>query len=322
MKTYPFAIAAAAGALVIGGVLLNKATVDKGTTPPKVATAKPIPARPSDHLKEPELATFVSEHAASKDAKVQDEVGRARLRLAFMATHRKDYAAARKQLQVASREYKGTGVMDADYGGIPDQAAYQSAVCLVAEGKKDEARREFLRFMRERSLSPLVQAASVRLDRLNGMKPDEEGHKLLQAAIAKQEKRIRFETSVCGPKAIAYFLPLVGKPTRDYKELAKLCGTNDQGTTIEGMRKALLDCGVQVFGAEVNRTDLDKVQVPFLVLEADHYLVVTDRSANALKVYDPRDSSERRSSLPPLTDAKFSMTVLCTSVPALNEGQP
>jgi len=322
MKASPIAIAAVTGVLVVGAVLMIRTGANNMVTLPKVSAPKPNPARPSDHLKEPELTSFVTENAASKDVKVQDEVGRARLRLAFMATRRKDFAGARKQLQVASREYKGTGVMDADYGGIPDQAAYQAAVCLVAQGKNEEARQEFLRFMRERSLSPLVHAVSVRLDRLNGMKPDEDGRKLLQAAIAKQEARIRFETSVCGPKAIAYFLPLVGKAPRDYKELAKLCGTNDQGTTIEGMRKALLDCGVQIFGAEVSRTDLDKVRLPFLILEADHYLVATGRSANALKVYDPRDSSERRSALPPLSDTTFSMTVLCTAVPALNESQP
>ena len=56
--------------------------------------------------------------------------------------------------------------MRADFGGVPDQAAYQAAVCLVGDGKPKEAEAEFVRFLRERPLSPLCHAAYGRLKRL------------------------------------------------------------------------------------------------------------------------------------------------------------
>jgi hypothetical protein len=300
--------------------------VAKTSSPRAAVTPKP-PAvaretHQTDRLSTPALQSFVQTNAHSADPSVQDEVGRARIRLAYKSTQKKDYAAARQTLLTAAHEYRGTGQMGSDFGGIPDQAAYQAAVCLVGEGKKDGARKEFIAFMRDHPLSPLVHAAYGRLNRLNGGQPDEEGRKLLDAAVAKQEARIKFETSVCGPKAIEFMLPLLGKPTRDYHELAKLCGTTDKGTTLEGMRKGLSALGIATYGLQVNRHDITALKTPFVILQEDHYLVATEVTDRAIRLFDPRDKSFRNAKLPPAADPKFGANVLVTQVPTLNSDQP
>lgn len=281
------------------------------STAPKTADVKP----PTAPLDAPSLKKFVQENVTAKDPKVQERVGQARLHLAYDAAKQGDFKAARAVFKETVNQYKGTGAMRADFGGVPDQAAYQAAVCLVADGKPKEAEGEFVRFIKERPLSPLVHAAHRRLTRLNEGESRREWDELLQHAVSAQEKHIRFETSVCGPKAIAHWLPLLGKPTRDYKELAKLCGTTDAGTTLEGMRKGLRACGVETFGLEVNRADFNVLPTPFLLLEGDHYVLVTKVEPFRATVYDPRYNAEGRRDLPKLDSPEFSATVLTTTVP-------
>jgi hypothetical protein len=268
---------------------------------------------PIAKLDESGLREFVQRHADAPDPRVQDQVGRARLKLGYAAAHRKDFTGARAEFLTASREYRGTNAMSADFGGLPDQAAYQAAVCLAADGKKEEAEREFRRFLKDRALSPLVGAAYRRIERLKGG-PDEDAQALLQSALDKQQARVRFETSVCGPKAIAHMLPMVGKPAADYKEIAKLCGTTDRGTTLEGMRAGLKKLGVETYGLQVNRDDFLRLPIPFLVLEDDHYVLVTEAKPREAIVFDPRFGSDRRMPLP-ASDSAFTATVLTTRIP-------
>jgi len=98
--------------------------------------------------------------------------------------------------------------MGADFGGINDQAAYQAAVCLVAEHKEKEAKSAFHRFLTEFRMSPLVFAAEKRLVRLNNGTPDPNDEALLLHDIAEQETKVKFETAVCGPKTLEYLLRL------------------------------------------------------------------------------------------------------------------
>jgi hypothetical protein len=279
---------------------------------PKPVAEKP-PVTPLDA---PSLKKFVKENAQKKDPKMQERVGQARLHLAYNEAKTGDFKAARAVFKETVRQYKGTGAMRADFGGVPDQAAYQAAVCLVADGKAKEAEAEFVRFIKERPLSPLVHAAHGRLVRLNGGESKREWDETLQSAVTAQERHIRFETSVCGPKAIERWLPLLGKPKRGYKELAKLCGTTDAGTSLEGMRKGLRACGVETYGVEVNRADFNVLPVPFLLLEGDHYVLVTKVEPFRATVYDPRYNAEQRRNLPKLDAPDFSATVLTTTVPA------
>jgi len=289
-------------------------------------------ARPASHVVLPkqekplvtkaEIQTFLQKSAKSPDPEVQDRVGRARIQLAYLDVRKKNFAAARATLKTAAKEYKGKGIMSADFGGIPDQAKYQAICCLVAEGKKEEARKEFLQFLRDEPLSPLVNATYQRLVRLNDGQDDAEARKLLESALAQQQRHIRLETSSCGPKAIAYMLPLLGKPERDYRDIAKLCGTGEQGTTLDGMRKGLAALGVEVCGLQVNRRDVVGLKTPFLLLKEDHYLVAVGVNDKTIQLFDPRDRTLRTTPLPPSDDAKFLATVLATQVPTLNADLP
>jgi len=245
---------------------------------------------------------------------VQDEVGEARIRLGYLAAKRKDFSAARGQFQEAALQYRGTGKMAADFGGIPDQAAYQAAVTLVAQGRNAEAEKAFTSFIKERPLSPLVNAAERRLVRMNGGKSKPEWEALLQEALTKQEKHAAFETSVCGPKAIARLLKLLGKPERDYKEIARLCGTSDKdGTTMEGMRKGLKALGIESYGYRVNREDFARLPLPALVLWGQHYLVLESITQGSASAFDPSLNSVSTSKLPPLDDPNFTAIVLTLS---------
>jgi len=271
-----------------------------------------------------EYTAFVEKHKSDKDAQVQDEVGSAEIHLGYLAAQKGDFEASRKEFLQATK-IQGTGAMNADFGGVPDQAAYQAIVCLVAEHKEDEAKKQFRSFIKERPLSPLVTAAFRRLRRLNDNQIDPADEALLQSATSKQEKHIRFETSVCGPKTIEYLLSRnLIKATKahtptDYKTLAKLCGTRDSGTTLDGLRTGLKALGIESFGAQLNRRDFAKIPGPAIYLDGDHYLALLAVHSSSMTVYDSRYGSEMTMPLPPIDDHNFAATVLTFSLPDLTE---
>jgi len=300
-------------ALGLIGALVAKLTLSKSETPlvRNVAVIRPV----LTIVTEPEIRKFIADKVASKNPKVQDQVGVARLRVGYLAAKKKDWTAARQTFQTAARKYKGTGAMSADFGGLPDQAAYQATVCLVADGKEALAKAEFIRFMKERPLSPLVHACYKRLVRMNGGEPTPEADRLLQNAVTLQQKLIRFENSVCGPKTIAYLLDqnLLKGPKTDYKRLAKLCGTTDSGTTLEGMRKGLQKIGLESYAYRLNRQDLSRTSLPAILLEEGHYLAVLKVTETEAIVYDTRLRAEQTLKLPALDDPDFNVSVLLFS---------
>lgn len=103
---------------------------------------------------------IIAQNERSKDKKAQDEVAAARMRLGYVLAKSDGYAKAREVFLAAAKSYKGTGAVDPEWGRLDDQAAYQAAVCLVGEGKKDEARNEFRQILKDRPLSPVVFASS------------------------------------------------------------------------------------------------------------------------------------------------------------------
>lgn len=265
---------------------------------------------------------FVGENAASADVEVRDQVGAARLRIGYLAAGQGDFASARQTFLETSEEHKDSEANSPEFGGLSDQAAYQAAVCLVAEGKKEEATQEFLAFIRERPLSPLVHACAVRLKRLGDPAAIKQAESLLQAATAKQEDRIRFESSVCGPKAIAFLLDKKLLQTKmaspGYEAIAKLCGTTDEGTTMAGMAKGLRAMGIDAHGAQLNRRDLAHVAMPAILLDGDHYLALLEVDTTHALVYDPVFRSKRRLKLPAKDVQAQLWTLLTFSKPSLN----
>lgn len=258
--------------------------------------------------------TFIAKNEFSRDVKVQTAVTRARMTDAYDLAKSKKYEEARAEFMEASFKHKGTDAMDPAFGTLTDQAAYQAIVCLDAAGKKDEAEKEFRKFMTERKLSPLIHACFRRLERIHGKVLDED-QALLEAGIAEQEKQIRFETSVCGPKCLEKVLPMLGVSGKDYMELAKLCGTTDKGTTLDGLKDGCGKLGLKPIGLELNNRDFSLMKKPFLWLQADHYLAVLEIKNGKIHFYDPRFSFDDWKDLPKEDDPKFRAQVLAFEVP-------
>jgi len=296
--------------------------------------------------------SFIDKYKSSPNKQIQDQVGAARIRLAYVTarqsptpthalrsgnnpspqsqstvTDRDRIEAARQIFLQAANGYKGTGTMASDFGGVKDQALYQAAACLNAEGKKAEYRAALVDFIKKEPLSPLVDAAHKRLVKLDG-KDSLDIDAMLQADHDQQEKKIRFETSVCGPKCIVKLLEILAKARgkdgskdatssatthslrsannpssqrqttlvdgADYRAIAKLCGTTDKGTTMKGLRKGLKAFGLDYYGYQVRRVDLPTVQTPAILYSQDHYLVVEQVKGLVLTVYDPMWDRERQ----------------------------
>jgi hypothetical protein len=261
-----------------------------------------------------QYAAFVAEHKQDPNPEVQDEVGAARLRLGYLETKINGFAAAHAVFKEAEREYRGTGTMSAEFGGIADQGAYQAAVCLAAEGNKAEAEAAFLAFMSDYTKSPLIFAAHKRLLRLDPSKR-QAYDQALSLAREKQEKDLRMALAMCGPLSIAYLQDPTSSPDPDrLKTLAKLCGTTEGGTTMQGMQDALQSLGFKPSAMLLNRKDFASLQTPAIWLLEGHYLVLERMSASRADVYDPLLRSRRAIALPSLADTQFSASVLIIQV--------
>jgi len=300
------------GVVVLAGGIVGIATLSR-PKPPKLTKRAPIASPPTLPNRADELKHFVEKNHASPSPAVQDRVGAARLRLAYKSAEKKDWKAARTTLLTAAREYRGEGKQGSDFGGVKDQATYQAAVCLIASGKKAEGRQELVAFMQAEPFSPLVTAAYRRIVRLDGH-DDPKLQDLLQKDIAQQEKRIRFETSVCGPKCIERMLPLVGKPLRDYKDIAKLCSTADKGTTCKGLVDGLAALGVPSFPYELSADDFAKIRRPAILIRPSHYVLLEKIEGDKVTIYDPVDGKERQEDMP--TDPKLSISAILLDPPA------
>lgn len=299
------------GVLATGSVLVWKFRTPK-VEPNKAAFSQKKAEVYADVQKAPK--DFIAKNENSPDAKVQTMVTRARMVNAYDTAKKKDFGQARAEFMEASYKHKGTDVMNPDYGTLPDQAAYQAIVCLDAAGKKDEAKHEYRKFMLEHKTSPLIHACFRRLERINGKSlPEDEA--LLQAGMDEQNKRIRFETSVCGPKSLEKILPLLGKEAKSYKELAKVCGTNDEGTSLSGLKKGAESLGLKAYGMDLNAEDFSSLKKPFLWLQADHFLAVLEIKDGQMHLYDSRFNYDEWKNLPARDNAQFRASVLAFEVP-------
>lgn len=101
----------------------------------------------------------------------------------------------------------------------------------------------------------------------------------------------------------------------DYRRIAKLCGTTDAGTTVEGMRKGLKSLGRESWAARLNRRDLAKASLPAVLFEGDHYVVLESVEGESATVWDPRFGATRPWRLPPGDDPDFSATVILLAKP-------
>lgn len=261
---------------------------------------------------------MVREYGSSPDPQVQDQVGATRLQMGYAAAHQGAWDRAREHFQAAETGYKGTDFKTPDFGGVEDQAAYQAAVCLAADGKKEEALKEFEAFLTNHRESPLITAAHrrlVKLDEKNRGRYDE----MLQKILDEQAAKARFERATCGPKALAYLIQKLGKGTVAYEVLAKDCRTTDDGTSLAGMQAGLKKYGIASYGYEVNRRDFANLPLPALWLSGEHYMVIERIDEGAATIYDPLTAKTRIQPLPKLGDTRFLATVLSLSPLSLFE---
>ncbi|HTQ09721.1 MAG TPA: cysteine peptidase family C39 domain-containing protein [Fimbriimonadaceae bacterium] len=302
-------------------------------------------ARFNEPIAETTYRTFIEKYRSSPDPHIQDEVGAARIRLAYVTARpaqsgspakrlmhagvqdpkeKGRYERARQILLEAAKDYKGAGRMTSDFGGVKDQALYQAAVCLNAEGRTAEYRAALVDFIKTEPLSPLVDAAHKRIVKLDG-KDRPEIDALLQTAHDKQQKEVRFEMSVCGPKCIVKLLQILNAPNHransaipSYQAIAKLCGTTDKGTSLQGLRKGLKELNLDYYGFEVGRADIPNVKTPAILYADNHYLVVEKIRDLALTVYDPMSERERTIDLSRLPADQCSAIMLLPEAPKLS----
>lgn len=264
---------------------------------------------------------YIAANANSKDANVQDQVENARISLGYVAAKKKDFKGARAILIEASMIENGTGLMDPAYGTLPEQAAFEAIVCLSADGKKDQAKGEFLKFIKERPYSPLINSCFKRYRKLCDNNEElDAANKVFQHSLNLQQLKGQFEQSVCGPKALVYLLEKLGKGKQDYEHLAKLCGTKTTGTTMAGMQQGLKAFGLQARGYSLNRKDLDTLKPPAIWLQNGHYYVLTSIVKDQAVVFDPTHDSKLSINLPPVEDINFTATVLSVTKPGAIQG--
>ncbi len=318
MKTaFRYGIAlASVGVVATTGTILWK-RLGESSHKPGIALGQPVDQKSLNEVKS-SPKDFIAKNEKSSDVKVQTLVTRARMTQAFELAKKKDYAQAREGFINASYQHKGTDAMNPEFGTLPDQAAYQAIVCLDAEGKDGEARKEYRKFMEERPLSPLVHACFRRLEKMNGGTARDEDQALLEKATAKQEANVRFELSVCGPKCLEKLLPLFGKEQKGYKELAKLCKTDDDGTTMANLKKGCDSLGLKPIGLELNASDFAKMTKPFMWLQVDHYVDVLEIKGGKALTYDPRYKLDQWVNLPKSDDSGFRAIVLAFEVPTVD----
>lgn len=255
---------------------------------------------------------FVEKYKASPEPVVQDQVGTARLKLGFLAAHQKDWKLARTEFLLTSKETKGTD-RTGDFGTVNEQGCYEAIVCLEASGHKDEARLQYLEFLKTKPLSSLCMACYRRLKRLNGGNSTKEYDALIQSATEKQGKNAKFEASVCGPRTIEYMLNsgLIQPADKDraaradYRSIAKLCRTTDSGTTIAGMIDGLRAFGISASAYRVNRQDLATLARPAILLWGPHYVVLKSVNKRSVDVYDTLTRSNRSIDIPAIDDPDF-----------------
>lgn len=257
------------------------------------------------------LNSLVEEHKDSKDPEKQDLVAEARIRSGYILAQEGEFDQAKKSFDVAADEYRGTGAIEPGYGSLDDQAAYQAAVCLAADGKTEEAEKAFLDFLKNRPLSPLVHAVHRRL--VKALKPGESRESLdtlLQTAMTKQEEWSKRELANCGPRVIEYYAKhFLGKEV-DFDALRKSCGTDDDGTSMAGMAKGFEGLSVRAVGMELSYKDIHSLEFPAVLLHEDHYVLLLKIEDKKLHYYDPMYKSRQSAALPTKNQDSFLATVL------------
>ncbi|WKZ81074.1 MAG: cysteine peptidase family C39 domain-containing protein [Fimbriimonadaceae bacterium] len=274
-------------------------------------SADKLAASGQHELAKSEYERLLSSYKDSARTDIQEQVTATKIRLGFLEAKQGHYESARRVFLDAERTFKGDAERSSSFGNLPDQAAYQAAVCLIAQGNEEAAALELLQFIKERPYSPLVHAAFKRLAKMGG--DLDKAQEAMQRAVQLQEERSRLEAAVCGPKVVEYIAKRLGRDSADYRDIAKRAGSTDQGTSIGGMLQALAGLGFDPHAYKLNRPDLARIPTPAVLLLTDHYVAVERASDAAVVIYDPRHRARTSLPLPPADEAGQQYIVITLS---------
>ncbi len=109
---------------------------------------------------------------------------------------------------------------------------------------------------------------------------------------------------LCGPKSLFQVCTQLGVAT-DLEELTRLAETDENGTTMAGLRKAAQQKGLQAVGLKISLSELARCPEPAIcLLWGDHFVVARSDGAEVIAVTDP-SAKEGEQGLP-LEDFKAS----------------
>lgn len=236
----------------------------------------------------------------------QDEVTASRIRLGFVSAKEGNFDEAAHWFDQAEVKHKGGDTADPDYGTLPDQAAYQAAVCQAKDQSPAQACKTYLEFARTHPHSPLVYAAFKRIQRLGD--PPAAMVRKFDAIAKEHEEWIGREIALCGPKALARVLEIFDLKRQPIEALAALCNTTNQGTSLSAMRGALQQLGLNAVGMRVNSLDFAKLPRGALWLKDGHFLVFEAAKEDRFLVFDPIPGTVQERPLP--DDVQFTADVL------------
>lgn len=239
-----------------------------------------------------------------------DVVARRVMSTGYAMAQKRDFKSARQAFLAVDREYSGVGSRDPDYGTIPDQAKYQSIVCLVADGKKEEAKKEFRAFLRERPTSNLAALAFRRLVRLNGGVEDPNDIALYEHALNLQAAATKRAIASCGPKVLQHYLATYQHVSPPYAEIVSVARQTEEGTSMLDMIRALVRYKVSADARELNSTDFLREPAPFIWLKDDHYVLVEKIGRTEITLWDPMQDGSHTQKPPAEDDAEFRAPIL------------
>lgn len=267
--------------------------------------------RPAEYKKA--LRDTVKAFSGSKNPKDQDLVAAAHMRLAYLSSAKQDFVDARKEMLDAAQT-KGSGTSNPDYGTAQDQARYQAIVCLVAQGKKEAAREEFVQFIKSNPTSPMAIQCYRRLVRLNGGVARPEDDELMQWASNKRQLKLQQSLAKCGPVVVQRMLKLAARPVPSTDELISECNTAADGSSLAAVQSSLATRGIALTGYEVNRADFSRLVLPAIWLTESHFVVVERIAEDSAEVFDPMVMSVTKITIPGPDNKDFSAVVLASKI--------
>ncbi|MBV6457232.1 MAG: hypothetical protein HONBIEJF_00339 [Fimbriimonadaceae bacterium] len=242
---------------------------------------------------------------------------RAQMIMGYAAGRQKDFSTARTEFlraaELAPDDKASTNVSQQ----LEDQARYQAAVCLLADGRTEQGRSELRELLNDNPTSKLARPIRGRL----GEATDSLANKPEWEPPANQNRMGKASATDCGPQSINRLLSVLGRDSLDEAVLRTACGTDASGTSVKGMQAGLKLAGLQSYAYRVNRDDFAALPLPAIWLSGEHFRVLESRNGRVLWAYDPATKETFSVDPAKLSRIAFS-TVVVTTHPITHSKTP